>query len=149
MDSRSAPRALRGLPSWLVSQASLTAAGLVSGQLSRTGAHRWHYSVLAALHESGPASQAELGRRVGLDRSDVTAAVGALASAGQVVRETDPADRRRNTVRISDRGTERLQDLDRLVHSAQDQLLAPLSPAEREELVRLLTVVVDHHGAVG
>ena len=36
-------------------------------------------------------------------------------------------------------------ELDRLIDRAQDDLLAPLSPAERRKLVDLLTRIVDHH----
>jgi DNA-binding MarR family transcriptional regulator len=149
MDSRSAPARLRELPSWLISQTALTAAQLVSRRLSTAGAHRWHYSMLTALVEFGPASQADLGRRIGLDRSDVTSAVSELATGGLVERGTDSRDRRRNTVRITDLGRARLRELDRLTTEAQEQLLAPLSARERRDLVRLLTRVLDFHTAPG
>jgi hypothetical protein len=41
----------------------------------------------------------------------------------------------------------RLRALDPLVDEAQDELLAPLSPAERAELVRGLQRIDDHHSA--
>lgn len=145
MDSQKAPSRLRGLPTWLINQASLTAHQVVAARLSAASAHRYHFSVLATLAESGPVSQAELGRRCGLDRSDITAVLAELAEAGWVDREPDPADRRRNTVRVTAAGRRRLQALDRLVAKAQEELLAPLDAEERDALVRLLTRVVDHH----
>ncbi|MEV5457717.1 hypothetical protein AB0L17_05385 [Streptomyces cellulosae] len=36
--------------------------------------------------------------------------------------------------------------MDALIREAQDELLAPLGPAERDELTRLLTALADHHG---
>jgi DNA-binding MarR family transcriptional regulator len=108
-------------------------------------AHRYHYSLLAALAESGPASQADLGRRSGLDRSDVTAAVNDLQEQGAVERTEDPADRRRNVVSITRAGQQHLDAMETLLRAAQDELLAPLSPAERAELTRMLTVLLDHH----
>ena len=35
----------------------------------------------------------------------------------------------------------------RLLARVQDELVAPLSPGERAQLVRLLTRIVEHHGA--
>jgi len=145
MQSRTAPARLRELPSWLIGQNSLVARYLVSEQLSQAEDHRYHYSMLAALEEFGPLSQAELGRRCDLDRSDVTAAVTGLESRGLLERRPDPDDRRRNTVRITEAGRTHLAELDALVAIAQDELLAPLSPAERKLLVMLLTRLAEHH----
>lgn len=144
MNSRAVGR-LRSVPSRLVNQLSVTAHHVVSARLAAVGAHRYHYSVLAALAEAGSVSQAEVGRLCGLDRSDVTATVAELAARGHVERGPDPLDRRRNAVHLSDSGRERLEELERLVASAQDELLEPLTPAERETLTTLLTRLVDHH----
>jgi DNA-binding MarR family transcriptional regulator len=134
------------MPSWLINQLSMHAHRVVADRL-RTAhvAHRYHYSLLAALAESGPASQADLGRRSGLDRSDVTAAVNDLQEQGAVERTEDPADRRRNVVSITRAGQQHLDAMETLLRAAQDELLAPLSPAERAELTRMLTVLLDHH----
>jgi DNA-binding MarR family transcriptional regulator len=118
---------------------------LLMGQLATAGSRGYHYRLLAALQEFGPASQAALGRRTGMDRSDVVAALNDLAGRGLVERAPDPADRRRNVITITADGTAHFERLDRLLSRAQDELLAPLSPAEREVLTGLLTRVLDHH----
>nr|MDT0667881.1 MarR family transcriptional regulator [Micromonospora sp. DSM 115978] len=81
----------------------------------------------------------------GIDRSDMVAAVNELAGQGLVERMPDPADRRRNIVTITSAGVGQLHRFDELLTKVHDELLAPLSAAERAELVRLLTRVVDHH----
>jgi DNA-binding MarR family transcriptional regulator len=101
--------------------------------------------VLAALAEFGPASQASLGRRVEMDRSDVTATVGELAADGLVERTADAGDRRRNVVTITDAGRARLASLDAILDRVQDELLAPLSAQERVTLAELLTRLLEHH----
>jgi MarR family transcriptional regulator, lower aerobic nicotinate degradation pathway regulator len=143
MDSHWAPARLRSMPSWLINQTSVRATRLVSEKLRRVDAHRYHYSALAALDELGAMSQAELGRRCGLDRSDVAAVAAELAERKFIRRVTDADDRRRNIVSISASGRRRLRTLDGLLRDTQKQLLAPLSAAEREQLVRLLLRVVD------
>jgi DNA-binding MarR family transcriptional regulator len=55
----------------------------------------------------------------------------------------DPADRRRNVVTMTAAGAARLEHLDRVLAGVQDELLAQLAPAERAELTRLLTLMLD------
>lgn len=144
-NERDAPRRLWVLPSWLVSRVALSASRLVAERLDAAGVRRKHFSVLATLEEFGPGSQAAIGRRLALDRSDLHAVVGELEQQGLVERERDPEDGRRNEVRLTPKGRSALKRLDAKVQSAQNDLLAPLSPAERRELQRLLTRVVEHH----
>ncbi len=143
MEIESAPARLRVLPTWLLSQAALQGHRIGAEILAATGAHRTHYAVLAALDEFGPASQAALGRRCGIDPSDMVALMARLTGDGLVERQPDPADRRRNLVSISAAGRRRLDDLAAAVTAAQDALLEPLSAAERTQLVDLLTRIVD------
>jgi DNA-binding MarR family transcriptional regulator len=130
--------------SWLLNQAALAANRLVAEALASAGARRHHFALLAALDEFGPASQADLSRRTTIDRSDMVAAVNELAGDGAVERTRDPADRRRNVVRITRKGRGRLRTLGGLLAGAQDELLAPLSATERATLIRLLTRLVDN-----
>jgi DNA-binding MarR family transcriptional regulator len=144
-----APTRLRSKPSWLITQAATHAGRLVSEAFATAGAgaRRYHYALLAALAEFGPASQAALGRRCGIDRSDVVAAINELVERGQVVRSPDPADRRRNVITITAEGSRQLARADEALVGAQEALLAPLSAGERKELTRLLGLVLDHHRA--
>jgi DNA-binding MarR family transcriptional regulator len=75
----------------------------------------------------------------------VAAAVNELARRGLAVRAPDPADRRRNVISITPVGAAHLRRLDELLDGAQDELLAPLSPAERQQLIGLLNRILDHH----
>ena len=145
MDVRTAPARLSSMPSWLLNQVALPAQRIIAEALASVGARRQHYSVLSALDEFGPASQATLGRRCGIDRSDMVALVNELAGAGRLERTPDAEDRRRNVIAITDAGRTFLSGLDRLLQDAQDDLLAPLSAQERAELVRLLGAVLAHH----
>jgi DNA-binding MarR family transcriptional regulator len=145
MELSSAPTRLRTLPSWLLGQAAIPAQRLVAEELADVGAHRWHVSVLAALDEFGPDSQVALGRRCGIDRSDMVALLNDLDGDGYVRRSPDPGDRRRNVVTISAAGRRRLAVLGRRVDAAQEALLAPLTPRQRADLVDLLGRVVAHH----
>jgi DNA-binding MarR family transcriptional regulator len=144
-NERGAPARLWALPSWLVARTALHASRVVTERLAAAGVKRKHFSVLVTLDEGGPASQAALGRRLALDRSDLHAIVADLERDGLIDRRRDPGDARRNLVRLTSKGRVALKRLDARVQAAQDDLLAPLSAAERRELTRLLTRVVEHH----
>lgn len=141
-----APARLQRLPSWLLNQAALHATRIVGEAFAKAGVRRYHFSVLVALAEDGPTSQADLGRRLWIDRSDMVAVLNDLERDRLVARVRDEHDRRRNLVRLTPSGRRALGRLELRVEEAQAALLAPLSAAEREELLRLLTRVVEHHG---
>jgi DNA-binding MarR family transcriptional regulator len=135
------PLRLTKLPSWLAGQAAQRAARLVGDALGEEGYRRHHFAVMTALAEDGAASQTELGRRVWLDRSDLHAVLNELERDGLVARKQDERDRRRNLVELTPAGVKTLARLDARVDAAQEEFVAPLSPAERRELMRLLAAV--------
>lgn len=135
------PARLRARPTWLLSRAAARASGLLASGFAEhgDGLRGYHYRLLAALEEWGPASQADLGRETGIDRSDVTAALAELEERGLVTREIDPQHRRRKIVSITAPGSRTLSRLDRVLDGIQDQLLAPLSATQRKQLAAILT----------
>ncbi len=138
-----APLRLTQLPSWLLSEAARRGHQLVSEGFAAEGVRKAHFTVLVALDEHGSASQAELGRRLWIDRSDMVAVLNDLEAAGYVERARDERDRRRNVVALTPSGIDALARLNARADAAQDALLAPLSAPERRELQRLLTRVLE------
>lgn len=139
------PDRLRRRASRLLSQLTVRSDRLVNEGLARVDARKWHYAVLASLQDLGPGSQAELSGRTGIYRSDMVGVLNELAESDLVERAPDPGDRRRNIITISALGRRRLRRLDTVLDGLHDELLAPLSPAERDQLVQLLIRLLDHH----
>jgi MarR family transcriptional regulator, lower aerobic nicotinate degradation pathway regulator len=139
------PARLRDRPTWLISRAFARASGLLKDgfEANADGLRSYHYRLLAALEEWGPASQADLGRSTGIDRSDVTAALAGLEARGLIERAVDPEHKRRNIVTITAAGTERLTALDGIIADIQDRLLAPLTPTQRRQFVTLMHRLLD------
>lgn len=135
---------LHRAPSWLIGQASVLSHRLLAERFAAADVRGYHYRLLVALADEGPASQAELGRRTGVDRSDVVAALNELADRGLIERTPDAEDRRRNIVTVTPAGVRRRAELDVVVEAVQGDLCAPLSGDERAELVRLLSKIVAH-----
>ncbi|MFG1961344.1 MarR family winged helix-turn-helix transcriptional regulator [Nonomuraea sp. NPDC049028] len=143
--SEDTPTRWEGLPSWLLSQTANHAHRLVGDGFSAVGARGYHYRLLATLEQSGPASQAALGRRSGIHLSDMVATINELADGGLVERAPDPSDRRRNIISLTAAGKRQLRRLEKRLAETQEELLAPLSPEERRRLTELLSRLVDHH----
>ena len=74
-----------------------------------------------------------------------TEVVDDLQERGLVERAPDPADRRRNIISLTAAGKRQLRRLDKRLAEAQDELMAPLSPGERQQLTELLSRLLDHH----
>jgi MarR family transcriptional regulator, lower aerobic nicotinate degradation pathway regulator len=134
------PDRLKNRPTWLVSRVFTRSSALLAAgfEAHGDGLRGYHYRLLAALEQWGPASQADLGRDTGIDRSDVTAALSELEARKLVERRVDPGNKRRNIVTITPAGRREVDALDAVVGQVQDELLAPLSPAQRRQLVELL-----------
>jgi MarR family transcriptional regulator, lower aerobic nicotinate degradation pathway regulator len=137
------PRRLRQMPSWLASEVARQGQRLVAEALSEEGVRRQHFAVLASLEEQGPASQADLGRRLWIDRSDLHALLGELEAERLIARVRDAEDRRRNVVTLTTAGEAALKRLTERVQHAQAELLRPLPAADRRTLRRLLEQLVD------
>ena len=137
------PRRVWQSPTWLVGHLAADAQRLMLSNMS--AAARTDYAVLSGLDEYGSLSQAAIGRRLGIDRSDVSAVVDRLEADGGVTRMVDPTHRSRKIVRLSAKGEQRMEELDAQVRKAQQAFLGPLTEPEAAQLTRLLQLLVQHH----
>ena len=129
---------ISGKATWLLSRANARAHTLLAEALAAEGVRGYHVRILAALDQYGPSSQADIGRRTGIDTSDVVVTLDELTAAGLAARTRDPRDARRNIVMLTDEGRERLERLLGVVDEVQERVLEPLSATERKSLLRLL-----------
>ncbi len=130
--------AIRSLPSWLLGRAAARGRALVAAALAEQDMRMWHHVVLSAVRDLAPVAQADLGRAVRLDPKDLVGVLDDLQAAGLAVREPDPRDRRKNAVSLTARGARLLKRCEKAAQAANDELLAPLSAAEREQFTGML-----------
>jgi DNA-binding MarR family transcriptional regulator len=101
------------------------------------------FLVLQQLQALGQTSQAELADALGIDRSNLAAITADLSDRGLVGRTRDAGDRRRYVLQLSRAGQRLLHRTDGAIAAAEDDLLAPLEPEQREQLYGLLRRLAD------
>lgn len=101
------------------------------GGVSLTG-----LSLLGRLHLGGPATPSALAGEERIQPQSLTRVLAALESRDLIERHSDPADRRRVLIRITDAGRAVLREDARLKEAWLERALSRLSPTERE-LLRL------------
>ena len=105
------------------------------------------YIALNYLRDQGHTSQQELGEALHLDPNNMVLLLNDLEDEGFVERRRDQSDRRRHIVEITAAGEQALEHAERALESIEDEVLAPLSAAERATLHRLLTQALEGVGA--
>lgn len=99
------------------------------------------FSVLHKLREIGPCSQNHLGRLISVDAATIKGVIDRLSARGLIKRTRDPRDRRIRAIALSPAGQ---AIADRSVATAaaiSKATLAPLKPAQRTLLVKLLRAI--------
>ena len=104
-----------------------------------------HFAILACLDQFGPSSQREVSDRLRFDASDLVTFVDVLERDGLVLRKRDGQDRRRYALEITAAGRRAIRRRDRDAARMNDELFAPLAPAERDELRGLLLRTLTYH----
>lgn len=140
------PARLRCLISWQANKVNVIGSRLTASRMPLNA--RADFAVLAALEEFGAVSQADLGRRLGLDRNTVNDIVSRLDQAGRTHRAISSADRRSKNVSITPDGQRYLDELQAITDSVQAELTASLTLAETTDLRALLDKLLKGHPAL-
>ncbi|WCB95601.1 hypothetical protein DSM104299_04350 [Baekduia alba] len=138
------PPRLLALPSYVLSLLGRAARAGSVAATAQGDLRLGQVATLAALEDFGPSSQRDLGTRLRQDPSDLVGVLDDLEGRGLVRRDRDPDDRRRHRVTITAKGRRALAGAERRVVAAEQELLAPLSAAERAELHRLAAKALAH-----
>ena len=96
------------------------------------------FAVMAKLHEVGPCSQNHLGRLVYLDAATIKGVVDRLGLRGFVTTGSDPTDRRRRAVSLTDKGSQIMEAAIGVATEITAKTLRPLTADEQRTLTRLL-----------
>ncbi|HQY42947.1 MAG TPA: MarR family winged helix-turn-helix transcriptional regulator [Paracoccaceae bacterium] len=137
VEKTSAPYALDDQIGFVLRRVTQRHIGIFTGAIGAVTTTQ--FAALAKLAELGPLSQNHLGRVTAMDAATIKGVVDRLRREGLVATADDPDDRRRLTVALSTRGAELFARLAPTAIDISAETLAPLTPAEREQLLALLS----------
>jgi len=109
-----------------------------NARMSAAGLSLARFRVLRALASGGRLRMNELSTALGVVPRTVTTIIDALENDRMVARLADPADRRATLVQITEEGLSQLRRLRALRDAAAAELFEVLTPAEKQQLARLL-----------
>ena len=101
------------------------------------------FQILGLLHDHGGLAQSELLEEMGVAPSVLVTLLNPLEADGLVVRDRDPADRRRHLVTLTPAGERQLTSASRAQNDTEDTLFASLTDEQREQLRALLLALRD------
>jgi DNA-binding MarR family transcriptional regulator len=96
------------------------------------------FSTLIRLAERGKCAQNQLGRLASMDVAAIKGVVDRLRQKGFVTVEKDPNDKRRALITLTPEAAAMISDMTAAGHLITEETLAPLTEAEKRNLVRLL-----------
>ncbi|HVL67452.1 MAG TPA: MarR family winged helix-turn-helix transcriptional regulator [Vicinamibacterales bacterium] len=110
------------------------------GRTSSTGLSSRDSSILAHLDEQVPVTAGALARHLGIGAPALSAILKRLATRGYIVQAADPADRRRQQVRLTAAGAVAMSKSSVLEPRRVQALLRRLTPQEREHALQGLAL---------
>jgi MarR family transcriptional regulator, lower aerobic nicotinate degradation pathway regulator len=130
---------------FLVSHVGVLASRHFAERIATVGLVPREWGALNVLDRQDFVTQHALCQSVGMDPSTMVSTIDDLEAKGLVERRRNPQDRRAHAVHITDKGRRTLAEARKLARGAQEELLAPLSKQEREQLHALLLRMATAH----
>ncbi len=102
------------------------------------GLTQTQFAALAKLYEVGPCSQNHLGRLIYLDAATIKGVVDRLHARGFLTALSDPKDRRRRAVTLTDRGRQVTEAAMKVAAEITAATLTPLTTEEQRLVAKFL-----------
>ncbi len=99
--------------------------------------------ILFALKKSDGLPMSELGRIIAIDNAAVTRHVDSMERAGFVSREPEPGDRRKNIIRITEKGLSEAEMSARVAHRVNARIKEGFNDGEIDAFKRILASFIE------
>lgn len=126
---------------WLLSQASHTLTTELKAALEDLGVSPRAHAVLAAAM-SGPHTQIELAKMVGLDKTTMVVTLDELEAEGLAMRQPSTLDRRVRVIAVTKAGERKVREAEEIVDRIHADVLSVLPDDERRTFVAALNRLV-------
>ena len=125
-------------PGFLLRRAHQISAAVFESACIEVGLTQAQYGVLTVLHSAPDIDQSRLARALAFDKVTVLRVLRGLEDRGLVTRMVAAENRRQMSVRLTAQGKRLLKKTEQPVRLAYQQLMAPLTQKESEQLIGLL-----------
>jgi DNA-binding MarR family transcriptional regulator len=132
------PAELGRFPGYLLARLGESSRRRFLRALEPLGLHPRQFGVMTIVNAAPGTSQQQLQERTGIDPSSMVAVIDDLEARGLAERRAQPGDRRVRAIYLTPQGEATLRRAGEIAGRLQKELLAPLSPDERRQLVDLL-----------
>jgi DNA-binding MarR family transcriptional regulator len=99
-------------------------------------------SIMQVLLMQPGIDQVALAGEIGIDRTTTSSVLSRLEARGVIMRESDPANRRRKRASLTPQGTTMLLNMQQSIDEAHDRLVGPLDQSERKRFLSQLVTLV-------
>jgi len=128
---------------YLLKHATLKFTALTDAALEPLGIDGKDFGALRVLAHRAPASQLQVARTLGIDRTTMVALLDVLERKGIVTRRPDPADRRRNVVELTDQGVRTYAAAQAAYEETESAFLAVVGQGAAGQLRRTLRTLLE------
>jgi len=136
-------RDLHSKPGHLIRRAQQIAVAIFMEECANYDLTPVQYAALVAIRESPGTDATRLSATIAFDRSTLGNVLERLEARKLVTRYASPEDKRIKVLKLSPSGTALVKRAEAAVLRAQDRILEPLKPADRNRLVELLEQLVE------
>jgi len=96
------------------------------------------WRLIAILGSDGPMAANDIRQRAAMDKVQVSRAAAKLSKSGHIIRQTDPDDRRKTTLFLSDSGQSIYNHIVPMALDREAFLTSALTEKEKDDLIKLL-----------
>ncbi len=139
---------LESLPGHYIRRLQQIAVAVFLQETEVHGVTPVQFAALQAVADAPGIDQRTLARTIGLDTSTIAGVIDRLQARGLMQRGASPQDRRVRLLTLTDAGQRLLAAVIPSMLRTQQRILEPLPPAERDEFVRMLRVLVTANNAL-
>lgn len=129
-------------PGHMIRRLHQISVGIFMQEAGELGVTPVQYAALQVVNNQPGTDQRTLARTIALDASTTGGVVDRLEARGWLERRMSPEDRRARLLFITPPGAQALADTVPAMLRTQEQILAPLTPRQRSEFMRLLQLLV-------
>ena len=133
---------LRESPGHLLRRAQQRAVEIYLDEVGEDGLRPPQFALLLTVYQNGGLNQTELVQHTGIDRSTLADMIARLEKRG-LLRRKPGEDQRTRHIWVTDAGRAAVEANAAAAQRAQDRIMAPIAPDDREQFLRLLGRIAD------